>query len=131
MTIPLQQDTLTTSVFQITLNALKNGATAVGNELIMNLIFYFQSSRRDFEKMMLELEENPTIATQRDTEEFYDKAQTAEDQVKEFLNIAKENKDDSEIASELFQETERLYVSMIHYSMRISTLASQERHIAS
>jgi len=128
MTIPINSETLLPSIFKTTIEAFKNGAKSIADNLLMNIIFELKKNNTLYINALHEIEKNPKITLELDTELFHDLMLNAEEQIKKLLILIKKENKKSEVYTELQKITEELYKNMIIFSIEVSATASELHH---
>ncbi len=128
MTTQMNYDPLIPSLFDTTIEAFKSGSREVGNNILMNIIFYFKETEQEYKQMSLDLEANPRYSLELDTERFHDGMLGMEDLLENSLEKAKEHKHESEILEQYYKAIQSLYEIVLSIGMEVSTISAHIKH---
>ena len=128
MTIPMRLDSVIPSIFETLANGFKEVSKDIINSVIMQLIYVLQKQNRDLEEVLFTLENEPTLATTLDNDEFHDSMIELEEKIEKMLSMAKKNQDKSDIFKEYYNICDKVYSNTITLANEVAAIASEIRY---
>ena len=128
MTIPMRLDSLIPSIFETLADGFKEVSKDIINSIVMQLIYVLQKQNRDLEEVLFTLENEPTIATTLDNDEFHDSMIEIEEKIEKMLSMAKKNQDKSDIFKEYYNICDKVYSNTITLANEVAAIASEIRY---
>ena len=131
MTIPMRLDSVLPSIFETIADGFKSVSREMSHSILMQLIFALQKQNTDLEKLLFTLENEPTLATTLDNDEFHDTMINLEENLEKMLSTAKKHQDKSDIFKEYYNICTVLYSNTITVANEVSAIASEIRYAES
>lgn len=116
------------NILEKTVSAFINGAKDVASAILMELIFAIKKQNEDIKTLRAQLESEPSISLELDTEEFHDNMLHAIDMLEKLISISEKNKDKSEIFNQMYKISQEMYENSTLMQIDLSFIASEERN---
>ncbi len=94
----------------------------------MNLIFSIKQQNNELEKMIFELETNPRVSLQLDTDDYQDMLINLEDIIERLVNTSNKYKSNSDIFMQFHKTCDDMYSNIIVLGNEVSAVASELRY---
>jgi regulator of replication initiation timing len=128
MTIPMRLDSALPPIFKTLANGYEEISKSITNSVLMEFIYALKKQNQDLEDLLFTLENEPTLATTLDNDDFHDTMISLEDTLEEMLSIAKKHQDKTDIFQEFYKICSTLYSNIITLANEVSAIASEIRY---
>jgi molecular chaperone GrpE (heat shock protein) len=116
------------NILEKTVSAFKNGAKDVANAILMELIFAIKKQNENIKDLKAQLESEPGISLDLDTEEFHENMLNVIDMLEKLVAISDKNKDKSEIFNQMHNISKEMYENATLMQIELSFVASEQRY---
>ena len=128
MTIPMRLDSALVPIFKTLANGFEEISKHITNSVLMEFIFALKKQNKDLENLLFTLENEPTLATTLDNDDFHDTMISLEDTLEEMLSVAKKHQNKTDIFKEFYNICDTLYSNTIILANEVSAVASEIRY---